>query len=53
MWLRRENEENVAQTRNYCGGPSSPCWTVLKKRIWNSFLATYEKKTLNIMPRVY
>ena len=23
-WLGRENEENVARTRNYCGCPSSP-----------------------------
>ena len=24
-WLGRENEENVARTRNCCGCPSSPC----------------------------
>ena len=24
MWLGRENEENVARTRYWCGWPSSP-----------------------------
>ena len=24
MWLGRDNEENVARTRNCCGWPSSP-----------------------------
>ena len=26
MWLERENEKNVAETRNRCGRPSSPPW---------------------------
>ena len=25
-WLGRENEKNVARTRNSCGWPSSPRW---------------------------
>ena len=28
MWLGRENEENVARTRNCCGWPSSPPWAL-------------------------
>ena len=27
-WVGRENEENVARTRNCCGGPSSPRHTL-------------------------
>ena len=34
-WLGRENEENVARTRNWCGGPSSPRVTKQKiPRYW-------------------
>ena len=32
-WLGRENEENVARTRNCCGWPSSPPLTNSNKRL--------------------